>query len=189
MIYIGLLYQTQPKCRFLKHFHEDPPAPLKLSWVTKSYTASQIEASVEDTKTICYSFTNLSYPVSQNLIQLRKLKLSCFTKSDTASQIESSVEETKKICYSFTNLSYPVSQNLIQLHKLRGPGGLHENFSKNRLFGRFLQRRSISIRCFWSNEKILFLAEVITGQRSAPMFNSIVCPEKRTSKPIFSYSF
>ena len=34
--------------------------------------------------------------------------------------------------------------------------------------------RSISIRCFWSHVKILFLAEVIAGQKSAPVCNNIV---------------
>ena len=39
-------------------------------------------------------------------------------------------------------------------------------FFQKYTFWLFLKTGSISIRCFWSHEKILFLAEVITGLMS-----------------------
>ena len=54
----------------------------------------------------------------------------------------------------------------------------------------------ISMSCLWSHGKILFLVEVITGQRLA-LYSvivlrtrvSIACTVNRTGKYIFSYSF
>ena len=45
---------------------------------------------------------------------------------------------------------------------------------QNRFYGVFGKRGVRPTSCFLSDQKILILAKVIAGQRSAPMCNSIV---------------
>ena len=58
---------------------------------------------------------------------------------------------------------------------LRGQGGLHGIFSE--IYFLVVSDRGdlYPIRCFWSNEKILSLAEVIASRRSTLQRNCIVC--------------
>ena len=83
-------------------------------------------------------------------------------------------EHLVKMCARLTT----VNKRLTNTEQLRGPGVFMKNFQKS-TFWLFLIEdidfKSISIRCFWSNGKILFLAKVIAGQRSAPVCNNIAC--------------
>ena len=62
-----------------------------------------------------------------------------------------------------------------QFSHLWGPGGgPNMTDHENRFYGVFWLRRVRSISCFLPHQKILILAKVIAGQRSALMCNSIV---------------
>ena len=61
----------------------------------------------------------------------------------------------------------------LSIKELRGPGGLHQNFLEIDFIVVSDGGGVICIKCFWSHRKILFLAEIIAGQRSALMSNFI----------------
>ena len=66
--------------------------------------------------------------------------------------------------------------NSIQIiYRIKGAGGGPDMIDhQNRFYGVFWKRGVRPTSCFLPDQKISILAEVIAGQRSAPMCNSIV---------------
>ena len=90
--------------------------------------------------------------------------------------------------------------DVTRLPSIKGPGGVPDMTDhENQFYGVFWKGRTRSTSCFLPDQKILIVAKVIAGQRSAPVCISIVraifkrnLPQItifQTSKSIFSYNF
>ena len=82
--------------------------------------------------------------------------------------------ELSKYCLWNTSLACYCATVFCPRVNLRGQGGPDMINHRNRFYGVFWKRGVRSTSCFLPDKKILILAEVIVGQRSVPMCNSIV---------------